>query len=439
MKNMFKRFLLMGLLFTGLFSEKGMSQTFTEQIDGMFAEVLEIGLAGSPGAHGNHFKPSNVSSSAAIISTLENFIGTSVSSFPLSSTVAGITFDFSSGIPVSTSSSLGPIFSERAQTIGKGLINLGFNFTYMNLNKIRGLPLENMRLSFTHQDVGAAGMGDSANEFDFIDFFPDLEINALVFAVFATVGITDRLDIGIAVPFVNVGIKTSPRSVMNSFTYTANDTANHFFAGSSTDPDLKVNPTAIDDDATGLGDIALRAKYNFLRGEDVDLSALVEYRLATGDADNFLGAGNSNFKVALVTSSVIGDFAPHLNVAYEVKGGDNDRDELEFVIGYDQKISSSITMAVDFVGEYEMGSQLDNLKFPDPITVAGSPYGTAQERSISLTNIPDFESDHIVNAGFGLKYSPKESIMIVGNVFVPLNDAGLRADVIPTVGFEFTF
>ena len=45
-------------------------------------------------------------------------IGSSLSNFPLSSTVSGLTFDFSTGAPVATTASLGPIFAERAQTIG---------------------------------------------------------------------------------------------------------------------------------------------------------------------------------------------------------------------------------------------------------------------------------------------------------------------------------
>ena len=30
-------------------------------------------------------------------------------------------------------------------------------------------------------------------------------------------------------------------------------------------------------------------------------------------------------------------------------------------------------------------------------------------------------------------------IIVLGNVFVPLNDGGLRSNIAPTVGVEFTF
>ena len=79
-------------------------QSLKEQINNMFGEVLKLEL--SPGEHGEHFLPTNVATSQAIINSMNNFIGTSIASIPLSSSAAGVTFDFSSGKPVPTSPSL---------------------------------------------------------------------------------------------------------------------------------------------------------------------------------------------------------------------------------------------------------------------------------------------------------------------------------------------
>ena len=176
------------------------SQTLKEQINGMFEDILS--LQTSPGEHAEHFLPSNVASSQAVITSLQNFIGSSISSFPLSSSTAGVTFDFSSGRPIPTSTSFGPIFSERAQTLGRGRINMGMNFTAIQFEKIRGVSLEDMRLSFTHEDVGDPGLGDSPNEFDVMDFNMNMDIGASIFAFFFTYGITDNFDISMAVPFI---------------------------------------------------------------------------------------------------------------------------------------------------------------------------------------------------------------------------------------------
>jgi hypothetical protein len=415
------------------------AQTLQDQLESVISDVLGSKLSLSPGEHGEHFLPANVAASGAVISTLNNFISSSVSSFPLSSTVAGLTFDFSTGRPVSTSTSLGPIFSERAHTMGQGLFNMGINFTYADYNKMRGTNIKDLRLTFTHQNVPDINgpYGDSENEFDYIDMFMNMKITASIFAFYFSYGVTDNFDVGVAVPFVNVHIKSAPLARINSYTFIKNGAANHHFGADSSKPVLETRPTPIDDDATGIGDIAIRAKYNFSKSETADFAAMLEYRLATGEQENFLGAGDSRIKAVLIASKTMGDFTPHLNLAYEIRNSDVQRDRIGVFLGYDQKISESFTLAVDFIGEYELGDQIDAQTFPEPIT-ATTPDGLYSQ-TVSTTNLPNSNSDNIVNGAFGFKFNPKKSVMVIGNVFFPLNDGGLRADFIPTLGVEFSF
>lgn len=431
--TLLNRFILLGIM---VFANVGYSQTLESQLKSLFTTLLEDDLQKSPGMHGQHFIPSNVASSTAVIDALTNFIGTSVSSFPLNSTVAGLTFDFSSGRPVSTSTSLGPIFSERAQTMGSGLINFGLNFTYINFTKMRGINTNDLRLSFTHQDVGAPGMGDSPNEFDYIDMYMHMDINASILAFYSTYGLTDRIDLGVAIPIVNVKMKSDPTAIMNSYTFVNNDSANHFFGGTRANPVLEIQPGSIDDDATGLGDIAIRAKFNFLKNSSVDLAALAEYRIATGDDKNFLGLGSDQVSFFLIISKIIGDFAPHLNLGYKLNTGSTDLDEFLCHLGYDQKLSQQLTLAVDFIGDFELGAKDNALKFPKPVTVVRA---DGYKETIDITNIPDYKHDNIINSAIGFKYRPREDMLIVGNVFLPINDGGLRADFIPTLGMDINF
>lgn len=413
-------------------------ETLQEQISNIFNDVLEIQLEGSPGLHGGHFRPAKVAASATMINALNNFIGTSVSSFPLSSTAAGLTFDFSSGRPVSTSTSFGPIFAERAQTIGSGLINMGFNFTHIKYNKMRGVNTDDVRMSFTHQNVvNGTGLGVPDFELDYIDFYLHMDISASIFAFYLSYGITDQIDASVAVPFVNVAITAKPFARINSYTYISTGLAAHQFGSDSTQPILQKNIDGINDDATGIGDVAFRLKYNFLKSTTVDLATVFEYRMPSGDDQNFLGAGDDRYKLTFIASKIIGDFAPHLNLSYEYRSGKNHRDYLGVYLGYDQKITEELTLAVDFLGDFEMGNPIKEFTFPKPVTAIRS--DSLYSETITPTNLPNYTRDNIINGAFGFKFNPKKSLMIIGNVFFPLNDGGLRSQFIPTLGVEFNF
>ena len=165
---------------------------------------------------------------------------------------------------------------------------------------------------------------------------------------------------------------------------------------------------------------------------------LAEYRMATGDADNFLGAGYSQLRVSLIGSKIIENFAPHINLGYIKRFSDQERSDLEFIFGYDQKIADPFTLVIDFLGRFDLGKTPASQEFPpDPVlhyTVGSTNYSQV----ISLTNIPEYAHDNQIDASFGFKLNPKEALLIMGNVIVPLNTGGMRADIIPTLGIEFS-
>src|SRR5438477_8328039 len=68
-------------------------------------------------AHGSHFIPASAQSNGAIISFITDAISGSVANLPIGSTSGGETFRIVNGLPVPTSTSAGPIFAERAQTL----------------------------------------------------------------------------------------------------------------------------------------------------------------------------------------------------------------------------------------------------------------------------------------------------------------------------------
>jgi hypothetical protein len=415
------------------------AQSLRYKLERVFDEVLSLELGGSPGAHGSHFSPDNVASSEQTIQALTTMIGTNLSSFPLSSTGATIIYDLSTGVPVRKTGSLGPIFSEHGTTLGQGRVILGYNFTHMRLNKVRGLELSNMKLSFTHQDVAAPGMGDSANELDTIDLLLDMEMEASILAFYLTAGLFDRLDVGIALPLINVHLKADPVAAISSYTFTSNDSANHFYGGTNTNPELSTEPTPIDDHASGIGDVALRAKLNFFQRKGGDLAALLEVRLPTGDEENFLGSGGTSVKGVLVGSYAYGAFTPHVNLAYFIPGAEYASDQLHLFLGSSQQVGTRFTFVLDLLSRFQVGETAEELQVDDPVVIRRPHSDGEVVKVVPLTNVPQSSRDNTLDLSLGAKWAPKDFLIILGNVMMPLNDDGLRSSLVTTLGFEFNF
>jgi hypothetical protein len=436
------RAVLFAFIVIGLLAASPVSaQDLRQELDAVFVDILESALTTSPGQHAEHYLPERVENSQRTLLAVGNFIGTNVSSFPLSSSATGLTFDFSTGVPVPTTSSAGPVFAERARTLGSQKLNVGANVSVLNFKNLRGLAMEDVSVTLFHQDVAAPGLGDRAFEYDYIDLNLGLDLSAVVFASYATYGLTDRIDVGVAIPVVSVSMKGAPVAQMNSFTYASTGSADHFFDdGSGTwtseNPLLTYSPPEIDATSTGLGDIALRAKGHFLQSPDGDLAGLVEVRLPTGNEDNFHGTGNTSVKLGLIGSASWSGFNPHVNLAYDIRTGDIERNRLGITLGYDQKIGDALTLAAEWIGNYELGSAAWEMSFPEPVTIkpADASYPAYEVRS---TTIPNYSADHIINTAFGIKYTPQPNLLLVANVIFPVNNGGLRSSFIPTVGIEF--
>jgi len=111
----------------------------------------------SIGIHGNHFVPAAVASNGTVISFLTNSIGSNVANIPVSATSGGSTFSFQAGVPTQTSISAGPIFGERAQTLGRGRVLLGLSRTSVHFKTLRGVDLDHVGFTFTHANSDFPG------------------------------------------------------------------------------------------------------------------------------------------------------------------------------------------------------------------------------------------------------------------------------------------
>ena len=389
--------------------------------------------------HGDHFVPSAVGGNATIISFLTNSIGSNVANVPVSASSGGETFRFEGATPVHTSISAGPIYAERAQTLGSGRLFLSLARTGLQYETLRGVPLDAVELTFTHANVDFPGCdaifaGDCTRygipefENEVIDFALDLDVNVDVTAFALTYGVNDRIDLGVVVPFVKTSLRGTSSATIVPFGVSGSPP--HFFAGTEENPVLTAS-RFVEGSSSGLGDVSARVKVNLREAAPVSLAILAEGRFPTGSEEDLLGSGAVALRGLGVVSARLGDFSPHANIGYQYRGRELDPDVFLLTAGFDQLLSSWATLAADLISEFPVGSS--------PI---GVPENAALEepfpRTIRTSSIPE-RRDDIINASMGLKLTIPRAVTFVGNGAFPLNRGGMRPDVLWTFGAEYTF
>jgi hypothetical protein len=103
--------------------------------------VLQAGTARPP--HEAHFSPLTNELNNPVVGIVQSFntqMATQFSTFPLGSSTGGLTdvFDESVGTSRRGSSSFGPLFAERALTIGRRKLSAGFNYQRTSYQHVRG-------------------------------------------------------------------------------------------------------------------------------------------------------------------------------------------------------------------------------------------------------------------------------------------------------------
>jgi hypothetical protein len=395
--------------------------------------------------HGDHYIGSKLSGTQNLLDFLSGAIAIGVSDVPISTATSGITFQVVGGVPVPTSSSAGPIFGERVQTVGRGRFLAGVNVTGVHFSSVRGVPLNNIALVFTHENIcratgappppGAAcpgggplpldsAMGSPTFENDVIEVNTSIDLNLQVAAMNLTYGLSNRIDLGVTVPLVRADLSGGSIARIVPF---ATPTP-HFFGNNSNQ--LFSAGSEMSGTAIGIGDVAARMKVN-LGKSDRGLALLTEARFPTGDEKQFLGSGEFALTVLGIASARYGNFSPHLNAGYLYRSGTSLTDAVITKAGFDQLMAPWATMAFDLIGQWQ--ATKNPLTLPGPVT-----FTLPNIRQVRRTNIP-VRPDNIVDASLGFKFLTHSGVTLVTNAVVPLNRGGMRANVIWTGGAEYNF
>jgi hypothetical protein len=394
---------------------------------GKMYDLFQFGACGEPlclnvdNAHGSHYITASTHQSGQILAFVANAIGTSIANVPIGGASGGATFTFEGGLPVRSSVSSGPIFAERAETIGRGRIVAGTNATAYRFTTVRGTPLDAMSFTFVHQNVGNPALGNPAFENDVIEVRTDLEVSLAVASLFATYGLTDRIDVGVAVPLVYTSLSGASRAHIVPF----GDTP-HSFEPDRTQLQTDAYMTG---SAIGVGDVLLRTKLNVGGFSSGSIAVLGDVRLPTGDQDDMLGSGSASARALGVASARYGDFSPHLNAGFAFRGGEFERSAILATAGFDQLLAPWATLAVDVISSWEVGDE--KLTLPPPAS-----FDVPFPRSVPLTNIRS-GSDDVVYMSLGAKLLRGESLTFVTNALVPVVRGGFQPTMAVTLGIEY--
>lgn len=363
-------------------------------------------------------------------------IGTQLTSLPLPSTASGFTYTFDPALGVYTRSadSYGPILAERAETIGKEKFFAGFSFQHFRFSTLDGQDLHNISSVFRHSQTTP----DPVIKEDIITTKNYIDAQIGQFTAFFTYGLTDRVDVSMAIPFFDANMSVVSNATIQRIG-TVNDPTIHYFL----DPNGNVTNQkqfSVSGSASGMGDVLARVKGTVFESKPLWISLGADIRMPTGDPYNFLGSGAAGIQPFAVVSARTRRLTPHFNFGYQINGksplagnifaGTKGHlpNAFNYDAGFDTGIDKRLSIAFDVIGQEVFGTQ--SIRSSTFTAADGSQYPDTffYRKNLNMTN-----------GSIGFKVNPVSTILLSLNVLFEMNQAGLRAPVVPLIGISKTF
>lgn len=378
-----------------------------------------------------------------------------VNANPLSSASGGVAFEWD---PEANSfarrtDSFGPIFTERAETLGQGKYNFGWSYLRFDFDEIDGIPLASgdLRFEVEHEDQAPfdGTTFDNPVEGDLVEFRLRLGASTETFLLFATFGISDRLDIGLGIPLVTVDVdaRLEARIVELSTEGALRDGRPiHRFAGGSTQAEFSSSGSD-----GGIGDLILRGKYRLTRQEGRGLATAAEVRLPTGDEENLLGTGSTQFKLLLIGSARFGKVSPHVNLGYTwASGGDRlgePPEQSHLAFGFDIPLNDKVTVAAELLARTQYGARSLVLSRETHLyrPCAKGEGGCAPDRGGPVAQLqrgvlasrPDDLNQVLGTAGVKIRLPTQKVVLANFGLLYSLASDGLQdTDLVAVIGFD---
>ncbi len=403
--------------------------------------------------HSVHFQASSVSSLAPVNAE----IGVQLSQVPLASPVSG--FIFANGV-MQEATSFGPVLTDRAETLGKRRIFAGVSYEYFEFDKADNVNLKTFGAVYTHEPEPTIcsiipstpcykapdGTEEPVYTQDIVTTQNRIDIKVNQVTIVGTYGLSDNLDVSIAIPLVDVRMTMDSSATIHSF---EPPPPIHYF---SPPPTVIPGETYVDganasfvnsNSAFGIGDLRLRGKYVAWHGarEKAAVATGLDLRLPTGDAYKFLGSGAWGLR-PFVIFSYSGRVSPHASAGVEVNGNSvlagtvtsqpvttgQLPNVFSYSAGADASVARWLGLSADYIGTSLLNAaRLETSTFPD-VQGINHPTVTTFVSTINQANI-----------SAGAKLRPFARLLVTGNVLFRLNSEGLHFKPSPLIGVSYTF
>ena len=338
---------------------------------------------------------------AATRDTISTFLLVELATLPVTSSASAFTYrlDRNLGTVVRSSDSFGPFLVERSLTSGLLRGSLALSYQSASFDTIDGRNLTDGTLVAT-----ASRLRGDTQPFDVEAVSLDIHTNTVT--LLGNIGVTDRLDISAALPFVSLSL--NGRRVD---TYRGTELVQAIASSS----------------ASGPGDFLIRGKYNVLRRTGSGVAIGGEARLPTGNEQNLLGTGEASIKPRFIASLERDRVAVHGDIGYAFGG-------LSDELVYGGAITVLGTPRLTFVGEIagrrlSSASRLTETTESHPTLVGVD--------TIRLTSV-EGAAGRMVGL-IGVKWNIAATLLLSANVVRPLTSAGLNARWISTFALDYSF
>ena len=318
-------------------------------------------------------------------------MATQLSQLPIATAASAATTVWDPNIATyRTVEDVGPIMTQRGDTIGKHKFLVSFSYQRFAFDSIDGIDLTHINVVNQYQSPGTLYSLRSEMRMDFrVDQFVPV----------VSYGLANNVDVSVVVPFSNVTLKTQ-RAAGNIFS-ASSDGSLIYTTTSSTTTVGDLPSRYFVGGASGIGDVIAGVKWKVAAPSDKTSIAIgTQVRFPSGNSYNYLGSGAWGIKPYVVWSRRTSRITPNFDAAYQWNGTsplytDAIGSKLHLpgsVIyngGADMKLASKVSFSAELLGQYVIDGP--RVKVGTPDVPFAAPFGA------DISTLNQYRSSYTMN------------------------------------------